>query len=69
MEGAAEFYSARMTKKERKRTLADELQADLALKRERQKRYAKLQDAAQKWSKVRKTSHPKVKRSAHRPKH
>lgn len=69
VEGAGEFYSSRMTKKERKQTLTQELLADIKLKRERKKRYAKLQDETQKWAKKRKKSHPKVQRSAHRPKH
>ena len=69
IEGTGEFYSGRMTKKERKQTLTEELLADVALKKERQKRYKKMQDVTTKWAKQRKKSHPKIKRSSHRPKH
>ena len=44
VEGAADFYSARMTKKERKRTLAEEIASNPEITAARKKRFKKLQD-------------------------
>ena len=43
IEGAQDFYSARLTKKERKRTLTEEVFADAEIKKLRNKRFAKIQ--------------------------
>ena len=45
VEGAQDFYSARLTKKERKRTLTEEVFADAEIKAVRKKRFAKIQAA------------------------
>ena len=44
VEGAADFYSARMTKKERKRTLAEEIASNPEITAARKKRFKKLQE-------------------------
>ena len=44
VESAADFYGARMTKRERKRSLAEELLADADVKAVRKKRFAKIQE-------------------------
>ena len=46
IEGATEFYSARLTKKERKQTMAEELLADKRLRAYRKKRVLQQQAAA-----------------------
>lgn len=46
VEGAQDFYSARLSKRERKRTLTEEVFADADIKAVRKKRFAKIQAAA-----------------------
>ena len=43
--GAQDFYSSRLTKKERKRTISEEVAADAEIRAHRKKRFAKIQDA------------------------
>ena len=45
VQGAQDFYSSRLTKKERKRTLTEEVFADAEIKKLRKKRFAKIQAA------------------------
>jgi len=45
VEGAQDFYAARLTRKERKRTLTEEVFADADIKAVRKKRFAKIQAA------------------------
>ena len=45
VEGAQDFYSARLSKRERKRTLTEEVFADAEIKAVRKKRFAKIQAA------------------------
>jgi len=45
IEGAQDFYSSRMTNRERKRTLTEEVAADADIKTLRKKRFAKIQAA------------------------
>ena len=45
IEGAQDFYSARLTKRARKNTLTEEIAADAEIKTVRKKRFAKIQDA------------------------
>jgi hypothetical protein len=61
----------RPASRQRGASLADQLLADAELTRARTKRYARLQEEAQRWSKVkrRKTSQPRSKPAKHRPKH
>jgi hypothetical protein len=64
--------AGRLTRKQRKRTLTEELLADPELARERKKRFAKLQQEAQRWScrkHKRKTANERIKARARRPKH
>lgn len=66
------FYGGRLSKRERKSTLTDELLADTQLRAMRKKRYARLQDAAQsrgKGAKRRKTELPRDTKKKPRPKH
>lgn len=69
IEGTGEFYSARLTKRERKQTLAEELAADIKLKQERKRRYTRMQEEKQELAKKRKKARALHKRSKHRPKH
>ena len=43
MEGTGEFYSSRMTKRQRKQTFTEEIMADVKVKQERKRRFAKMQ--------------------------
>jgi Skp family chaperone for outer membrane proteins len=69
VEGTGEFYSGRLTKKERKQTLTEELLADVKIKRERKRRYDKMQAEREELARKRKKLRSHHKRSAHRPKH
>lgn len=69
VEGMGEFYSARMTKKERKQTLTEELLADINLKQQRKRRFEALQAERQELARQRKKIRALHKRSKHRPKH
>ncbi|KAL4855147.1 rRNA-processing protein fcf2 [Chlorella vulgaris] len=72
VEGAADFYSGRLTNKQRKRTLTEEIMADPQLEAARKKRYTKLQDERQALSRKRsgrKTDNERKKKSHHRAKH
>eukprot|EP00884_Botryococcus_braunii_P022252 jgi/Botrbrau1/8710/Bobra.0311s0022.1 len=62
VEGAADFYSGRLTNKQRKNTLTEELLADAELNRLRKKRYNALQEEASRWShkKVKSSSKPRI---------
>lgn len=56
--------AGRLTKKQRKNTLTEELLADAELNRLRKKRYNALQEEASRWShkKVKKTNKPRIKK-------
>ncbi|CAG9464654.1 unnamed protein product [Pedinophyceae sp. YPF-701] len=73
VEGAADFYSGRLTKAQRKRTLAEEVLADTDVRRYRKRRYAAMQAEAIKWSQKRrkkgKKELPRLTPKPHRPKH
>ncbi|KAL4446201.1 hypothetical protein ABPG77_003008 [Micractinium sp. CCAP 211/92] len=71
VESAADFYSARLTKKQRKRTLTEEVMADAQLTEVRKKRFTKLQEERSYWSKkpAKKTSNERRKKAHRRPKH
>eukprot|EP00898_Chlorokybus_atmophyticus_P005962 jgi/Chlat1/6367/Chrsp44S05834 len=47
IEGPADFYSSRLSQRERKQTITDELLADQALKSYRKRKYLQIQDAKQ----------------------
>ena len=72
--GLREFwvgFAGRLSNKQRKGTLAEELLADTELTRMRKKRYSALQEEAQRWShkKVKKSERPRIKKKHKRPKH
>eukprot|EP00201_Polytomella_parva_P012851 CAMPEP_0175063386 /NCGR_PEP_ID=MMETSP0052_2-20121109/14726_1 /TAXON_ID=51329 ORGANISM="Polytomella parva, Strain SAG 63-3" /NCGR_SAMPLE_ID=MMETSP0052_2 /ASSEMBLY_ACC=CAM_ASM_000194 /LENGTH=168 /DNA_ID=CAMNT_0016329575 /DNA_START=212 /DNA_END=718 /DNA_ORIENTATION=+ len=69
--GSTDFYGGRLAKKERGRSLSEELLADSGITKLRKKRFQKLQDAAVKHKniRVRKTSLKHTKQPHHRPKH
>lgn len=71
VESAADFYSGRLTKKQRKRTLTEEVMADAQLTEVRKKRFTKLQEERSYWSKkpAQKTSNERRKKAHRRPKH
>jgi Fcf2 pre-rRNA processing len=69
VEGTGEFYSGRLTRRERKATLTEELLADVKLAQERKRRYEAMQQEKQHVAKQRKKQRTNHKRSAHRPKH
>jgi Fcf2 pre-rRNA processing len=58
------ILAGRLTKKQRKNTLTEELLADEELNRLRKKRYNALQEEASRWShkKGKKTDQPRIKR-------
>lgn len=47
VEGAADFFSGRLTKRERKGTFAEEVMVDAGIKTYRKRRFDAIQDAAQ----------------------
>ncbi|KAL6779101.1 hypothetical protein ACKKBF_B18750 [Auxenochlorella protothecoides x Auxenochlorella symbiontica] len=70
VEGAADFYSSRLTNSERKQTFAEEIGADPRLTQARLKRYGKMQEEKSRFSrKGRKTDNPRLKKKPRRPKH
>lgn len=71
VEGPTEYYSSRMTKKERKRTLTEEIMSDPHLTAVRRKRYAKMQEAAAAAAptKGRRTENSRLVKKPRRPKH
>jgi hypothetical protein len=72
VEGAADYYSGRLTNKQRKRTLTEEIMADEGLAQVRKKRFNKLQEERSYWAKKkagRKTENERRKKAHHRPKH
>ena len=71
VEGAGEYYSSRMTKKERKRTLTEEIMSDPHLTQVRKKRYQKMQDEAERNAPKRKrnANYPQLKKKPRRSKH
>lgn len=71
IEGPTEYYSSRLTNKQRKRTMAEEIMADDHLTQVRKKRYTKMQEEKAQWSskKGRKTDNPRLKKKPRRPKH
>lgn len=54
IEAANEYYSSRMTKKERKQTITEEVMASEDVTRYRKRRYQEIHDKAQYWSGKRK---------------
>lgn len=72
VEPAADFYSSRLTKKQRKSTMAEEIMHDPHLSNVRKKRYNRIQDEAGYWSKKprgRKTDNPRMKKKPRKAKH
>ncbi|GAB4814992.1 hypothetical protein N2152v2_002038 [Parachlorella kessleri] len=72
VEGAADFYSARLTKGERKRTFTEEVMADPHLAEVRNKRFSKLQEEKSYWANkkaARKTENERLKKKPRKPKH
>lgn len=73
VEHAADFYSSRLTKKQRKTTMAEEVMHDEYLSAVRKKRFNKIQEEATYWSnkasKGRKTNNPRIKKKPPRKKH
>jgi Fcf2 pre-rRNA processing len=69
IEGTGEFYCGRMTKKERKQSFTEEILHDIQVKKERKRRYDKMQEEKQELARKQKKIRAHHKRSAHRPKH
>ena len=69
VEGSGEFYSGRMTKRERKQTFTEEILADVQVQKERKRRYEAMQAEKQELAKTRKKMKSHHKRSRHRPQH
>ena len=73
VEGAADFYSSRLTRAQRGATLADELLADERLVASRRRRYDRMQEEKGRWAgrrgAGRKTSNPRLKKRGPKPKH
>lgn len=72
VESSADFYSGRLTNKQRKRTMAEEILYDPYLTSVRKKRYNKIQENASVWSKkpnVRKTDNPRIRKKPRKAKH
>jgi len=72
VESPADFYSGRLTNKQRKRTMADEIMYDAHLTSVRKKRFSKIQEHASYWSKTpngRKTDNPRIRKKSRKAKH
>ncbi len=70
VESSADFYSSRLTNKQRKRTMAEEIMSDPHLTHVRKKRYSALQQEKAGTSYFsRKTKNPRIKKKAKRSKH
>jgi hypothetical protein len=72
VESAADFYSGRLTNKQRKRTLTEEVMADPHLRAVRQRRFARMQEESARWAgrgKGRKTDALRATKKPRRPKH
>jgi hypothetical protein len=72
VEPAADFYSSRLTNKQRKSTMAEEIMHDPYLSSVRKKRYNRIQDDAGYWSRKprgRKTDNPRMKKKPRKAKH
>jgi hypothetical protein len=71
VEGATEFYSSRLSKKQRKRTFTEEIMADSHLTEVRKKRYTKMQEEAARTAPRggRKTGNERAFKKPHRAKH
>lgn len=72
VESAADFYSSRLSNKERKRTMADEILHDSYLTSVRKKRYHKIQEETSYWSKKgygRKTDNERLRKKPRKSKH
>lgn len=69
VESAADFYSSRLTNKQRKRTMAEEIMSDPHLAHVRKKRYNAIQDKAGSTYFSRKTSNTRIKKKPRRAKH
>ncbi|KAL4539364.1 hypothetical protein Ndes2437B_g02255 [Nannochloris sp. 'desiccata'] len=71
VEGAAEFYSSRLARKQRKRTFTEEIMADSHLTEVRKKRYTKMQDEAARTAPRggRKSGNERQQKKPHRAKH
>lgn len=72
VEPAADFYSSRLTNKQRKSTMAEEIMHDPYLSSVRKKRYNRIQDDAGYWSQKprgRKTDNPRLKKKPRKAKH
>lgn len=71
VEGATEFYSSRLARKQRKRTFTEEIMADSHLTEVRKKRYTKMQEEAARTAPRggRKTGNERRQKKPHRAKH
>ena len=63
--------AGRLTKRDRKATITEELLADKALSQQRKRRFGRLQEDRQKWAgrRGRSTDNPRVKKRRAAPKH
>ncbi|KAA6416599.1 MAG: hypothetical protein FRX49_13429 [Trebouxia sp. A1-2] len=71
VEASADFYSGRLSNRERKRTITEELLADPDLSQARKRRFDKLQDEKAYWAgkRGRKTDLPRGKKTSRSKKH
>lgn len=77
VESSADYYSSRMTKKERKRTMAEEIMSDPHLAQVRKKRFTAIQEKAGYWNTKqpslvggrRTHTNPRMKKKPRRAKH
>lgn len=71
VQGPTDFYGSRMTKKERRTSITEELLADQELKQQRKRRFGRLQAAkqAQAGRRGRKTENSRLKKRRQPPKH
>lgn len=71
VEGAADWYSARLARRDRRSTFTEEILSDPMLARARRKRYTKLQEENSRFQrkKPKNSSNPRIDRRAPRPKH
>ena len=67
--GAGEFYSGRLTRRERRQTFTEEVLADLQIQKERKRRFEAMQAERQEVARKQKKMKAHHKRSRHRPKH
>lgn len=71
VEGATDFYAARLSRNERKQTLTEEIASDVHLTDIRKRRYNKMQEENAKFAgrRGRRTNNERLKKKPRRPKH